>query len=339
MEFLGTTPSRLRSRSLVLGSRLLTLVATTTIALSTHLLPAQAGDPFRVENPRAIDNKTEAAFRAVFEESNYPTAKDLLREADQGDPLTFALRAAFAYNAQNLEGFRLNGVRTREVAEDLVASDPLRGNLYIAVGHFLEGAYILLNEGTVSGTPKALSKLQEVFRYIKAAERIDATDPELNMIKGFMDLMLAVNLPFANAEEAIARLDRYAGPRYLANYGIALGYRDLGNYPKALEYIDKALEKLPSHPQMLYTKAQILYRQAERTKNPALYSQAGTYFQQSLSKSNQLPRQLVWQIFFEYCNNQEKIDNRGRQCVALRDSIDLKASDWGPAPTDLPKLN
>jgi hypothetical protein len=45
---------------------------------------------------------------------------------------------------------------TKSTAADLGSADPLRSNLYEAVGIFLEGAHILQTEGVAQGTPKAL---------------------------------------------------------------------------------------------------------------------------------------------------------------------------------------
>jgi len=59
--------------------------------------------------------------------------------------------------------------------------DPLRGNLYAAVGHFLQGAAVLTRDGTVKGTPQALAELRQVYEYMDRAEAISSTDPEVNL--------------------------------------------------------------------------------------------------------------------------------------------------------------
>ena len=51
--------------------------------------------------------------------------------------------------------------------------------------------------------------LQQVFSELDEAESINPSDPELNLIKGYMDLMLAVNLPFSNPEGAISQMSTY----------------------------------------------------------------------------------------------------------------------------------
>ncbi len=315
----------------------LTIAGSTVLLLGLWTAPSLARDPFRTSNTRAIGNQISAAFDSVFAQGNYPQARVHLQQAEETEPMTHAMRASLAFTSGDLATFRLNATRTRETAEQLVSRDALRGNLYMAVGHFLEGAYILLNDGT-RGTPKALGKLQDVFKYIKEAEKIDPNDPELNIIKGYMDLMLAVNLPFSDADQAIDRLEKYAGPRYLAIRGIAFGYRDLGQYGKALEYINRAIQDTPNNPEVHYTKAQILVLSAQQQSNPALYAEAAKSFKVAIQKPEQLPRTLVWQLFFEYCLNQNRVDGQARDCVALRDTIDLRADLWGPPSDKMPKL-
>ncbi len=328
----GIRPQQIRPH------QLMTIASSVALLLGLWTTPSLAKDPFRASNMRQIGDQVSAAFDSVFAQGNYPQAREYLRQAEDSEPMTHAMRASLAFTSGDLETFRLNATRTRETAEQLVSQDALRGNLYMAVGHFLEGAYLLLNDGTVRGTPKALGKLQEVFKYMKAAEKINQNDPELNLVKGYMDLMLAVNLPFADADDAIDRLEQYAGPRYLATRGIAFGYRDLGQYGKALDYINRALKDTPDNPEVHYTKAQILVLAAQQQSNPALYAEAAKSFKVAIQKPDQLPRTVVWQLFFEYCQNQNRVDGQPRDCVALRDTIDLRADVWGPAPDKMPKL-
>ncbi|OLP20202.1 hypothetical protein BST81_01860 [Leptolyngbya sp. 'hensonii'] len=327
-------------------SRMLKVISTSGVLVSLlsgtvgfgWLQPALAKDPFRVENARPIGEKTEAAFKAVFEKGDYQTAQKFLRDAEANEPLVYAMRASLAYTAQDLEALRSNAILTRETAERMVATDPVRGNLYQAIGHFMEGAYSLVQEGPVRGTPGALRKLQLVFKYMNAAEKAAPQDPEVNIVRGYMDLMIAVNLPFSHPEQAIQKLEQYAAPRYLADRGIALGYRDLGQYDQALEYVDRALKHNPDQPEANYLKAQILTLKGNQQSNPAFYAAAVPAFQKALKKPDQLPRSLVWQVFFEYCMNQVKVDKKDRQCVALRDQIDLRAGLWGPKSSDMPKI-
>ncbi len=253
--------------------------------------PSFAKDPFRTTNQKPIDDRTEAVFRSVFEKGDYKTAQAQLGQAPTSEPLANALRAALAYQQGDLNSLNTYATQTRETAAQLSRTDPLRSNIYQATGSFLEGAYIVSSQGIVNGIPQALGKLQDAFGYLDAAEKIAPQDPEYNLIKGLIDLNLAANvrLPLSSPDDAIQRLERYAGPRYLADFGLALGYRDLKQYDRALAAIDRALQAAPNNPQFSYTKAQILVRQGQRAQSIPL-------FQKALSKSNQLPPSIVTQI-------------------------------------------
>jgi tetratricopeptide (TPR) repeat protein len=206
------------------------------------------------------------------------------------------MKASLAYTNKDLATLDTYTKKTLETAQNLIPSDPLRGNLYAAVGLFLEGAAILQREGTVKGAPQALSRLQQVYDHLDKAEAVSANDPELNLLKGYMDLMLAVNLPFSNPEQAIQRLEKNAAPQYLADRGIALAYRDLKQYSQALEYANRALKVTPDNPESYYLKAQILREQARKEKNSQLMQEAVGNFDKALSKKSQLPSDLTKQI-------------------------------------------
>ncbi|MGB3653818.1 MAG: Sll0314/Alr1548 family TPR repeat-containing protein [Rivularia sp. (in: cyanobacteria)] len=271
---------------------------TTLIALNV-LAPALAADPFPRSQPRNIGDNTEAAFKAVFEQGNYQAGQKYLQKAisnEPNEPLVYAMQASIAYTQDDLSTLESYSTKTLDTAKKLIPSDPLRGNLYAAVGHFLEGAVILTREGTMSGAPKALSRLGEVYKHLDKAEAISPKDPELNLIKGYMDLMLAVNLPFANPQQAIQRFEQNAGPQYLVDRGIAIAYRDLKDYPQALTYANRALKLAPENPELYYLKAQILREQAKKQKNPQTMQQALANFDQALAKKSQLPAKLVKQI-------------------------------------------
>jgi tetratricopeptide (TPR) repeat protein len=324
------------------------------ITLGAFSLPTLAGDPFRANSPRPIGEKTQQAFNAIFLEGNYrEAAEGLLQQAEvmePNEPLVYAMQASIAYtdwqankkntekNTALLETVKSYAIKTGETAERLKTTDSVRGNLYTAVSHGLEAATILEEEGSVRGAAKALGKLQQVYGFLDAAEKEAPQDPELNLIKGWMDLLIAVNLPFSDPTAAIARLE-VARPSYLANRGIAVGYRDLKNYDQALKHVDRALEAAPNNPELHYLKAQILVRQAEKNKLPDQRHAAKAAFQAALTKSNQLPKGLVAQIFFEHCRNQRRIDDRDRNCDVMRDQIRDNAGRWGPAASQLPALD
>lgn len=289
-----------------------------TIALMVGMLasPTFAKDPFRTSNPRPISDRTEAAFRAISEKGNYTEAQRILGQADPNDPLSFALKGWLAYSNYQSESdrgrkqaflneFRGYAQQTRTVAQQLAKSDPLRGNLYQAVGIILDGGYIAATEGTVRGIPQILGSLQEAFRYLDAAEKIDPKDPEFNLIKGIIDLTLAttLNLPLSSPTDAIARLQNTAQPRYVADRFLALGYRDLKQFDRALQAVDNALRAAPDNPELSYLKAQILVRSQRHSESIPL-------FQKALAKRDQLPPVTVGQIERELRNAQQRVGQR-----------------------------
>ncbi len=74
-------------------------------------------------------------------------------------------------------------------------------------------------------------RVAKVYAYLGKAEAISANDPELNLIRGYMDLMLAVNLPFTSPDQAIERLEKNAAPRYLVDRGIAISLSRFKSIP------------------------------------------------------------------------------------------------------------
>jgi tetratricopeptide (TPR) repeat protein len=295
-----------------LSGRMVKAIAS-TVAIAACLVgsPAYAADPFRTTNPHEIGDTTETAFRTLFEQGNYQQADRYLDEAENqepNEPLVYAMQAAFAYLDEDWDALGDYATQTRETAESLMNSDSLRGHLYSGVGHFLEGAYILSTEGTIPGTPKALKKLRLVLQHMDAAEKVNATDPELNLIKGFMDLMLAVNLPFAEIDDAITRLEDYAGPNYLAYRGIAVGYRDTDQHANALAAVNQALEITPNNPELFYLKAQILVEQGLAQESLAIIQQAQENFAQALAQApEKFPKGLKKQLQRESDRNARRI--------------------------------
>lgn len=286
-----------------------------TISLSLSIFslffsfnPSIAGDPFRTENPRNISDETEEVFKALFEEGNYLQAKSSFQEAikeESDDPMIYALGASFAYMEQDWENMNLYALKTIETAKKIKSDDPLRSNLYLAVGNFLEGGYLFQKEGPIA----AINKLQLVFKYFDTAEEIDANDPELNLIKGYLNLFLSVKLPFSSAEEAIERLQDYAAPKFLVNRGIAVAYRDLKNYDKALKYVNLALESTPLNPELYYLKGQILRQQGLISEDLNMLNEAMKNFEIALEKLEQLPLEAVQKpLKREKRKTKEKID-------------------------------
>jgi tetratricopeptide (TPR) repeat protein len=277
----------------------LKVTVTTSILLNILVNPSFAGDPFRSREPHKIGDRTEAAFKAIFQQGNYPAGKDALQRAissEPNEPLIYAILASLAYGDQDRASLEKYSRKTLETGQNLIANNPLRGNLYTAVGHFLEGAVILSREGTVNGASQAFIRLRKVYTYLDRAEQISANDPELNLIRGYMDLMLAVNLPFTSPDDAIDKLEKNAAPSYLVDRGIALAYRDLKQYSQALDYINRALKKTADNPEIYYLKAQILHEKGKSEKSQNLIKEAIADFDKALSKKSQLPANLVKQI-------------------------------------------
>ncbi|QLE55260.1 Sll0314/Alr1548 family TPR repeat-containing protein [Nostoc sp. TCL26-01] len=269
------------------------------IAFYLGITPSLAGDPFRTSEQRKIGDKTEAAFKAVFQQGDYPAAERYLNQAissEADEPLAYAMKASLAYINQDLSALDKYSQKTLETGQKLVATDELRGNIYTAVGHFLEGGAVLTRQGTLKGAPQALSRLRQVYDYLDKAEAISPRDPELNLLKGYMDLMLSVSLPFANPDDAINRLEANAAPQYLTNRGIALAYRDLRQYSQALDYTNRAIKVASDNPELYYLKAQILKEQGRQEKSQQLIQDAIANFDKALTKRSQLPKNLVRQI-------------------------------------------
>lgn len=281
-----------------------------TVALSLWGTPSLAGDPFRSSNPRPIGDNTEAAFVEIFKNGNYLTAKTYLQQAVQtetNEPLAYAMKASLAYSNEDWEVMKNAADKTLSTAQQLTPQDPLRGNLYQAVGHFLQGAYTFKTKGPLG----AVNKLQLVFDHLEEAEKIAPNDPELNLLKGYLDLILSVNLPFSSPEDAIARFEQYAAPNYMVDRALFAAYRDLDQYDTAMQYIDQALTSSPDNPELQYFKGQIL-RKKGRTKDGQpkdldLLKEAYTYFEEAMTKVDQLPKGVQIPLRHDHRTVQDEI--------------------------------
>lgn len=255
--------------------------------LVININPALAGDPFRTSNPRSISDTTEEAFEAMFKGGNYNQAGTILKDIpNEADPLAYALMASLAYTNEEWEEVKTAADQTLAAATEI--SDPLRQELYLAIGHFLEGSYLYQTKGPF----KVMRKLQQVFHHLDAAEKHDANDPELNLVKGYMDLILAVNLPFMNVDDAIAQFENNAAPKYLVDRGLAVAYRDLDQYDKAHDAVKKAIAATPDNPEIHYLKGQILYHRGKNNRDTALLREAVEYFDNAIARSDQLPESV-----------------------------------------------
>lgn len=259
-------------------------------------LPAFAGDPFRAQNPKPIGSDTQAAFELMFKQGDYTAASKQLNKAlrsEYEDPLAQGMRASMAYIEKDLESMKIYTNKTRTAAQKLLSTDKLRGHLYMGVSYLLEAGYIVSSQGVVSGAPSALGLVDKLLKEIDEAQDINPNDPELNLIKGYMDMLLASVFP-SDLEKALSSL-RNAGPDYLKYRGIALGYRDAKKPTEALDAIDKALAAAPNNPELQYLKGQILWM-----KGCSGVEAAKKEYRKALDKSKQLPSELVKQINGEY---------------------------------------
>jgi tetratricopeptide (TPR) repeat protein len=267
----------------------LTLSCLVTVSFS-GILPAFAGDPFRIssQNPRNIGEKTEKAFNAVFKDGNYILAEQYIKEAEiteNYDPIVPALKGALAYLDKDWQTLHNYALKTIELAENIKKNDQVRGNLYLAVGNFLEGTYIFKTDSPIAAIPK----VQQVFSYMDKAHDADPNDPELNLIKGYMDLNLSLYLPFSSPDQAITKLQNNAAPNYLVYRGIAVAYRNLNNLDKALEFANRSLNLTPNNPEALYLKGQIIRKQGIDGNSVSLLQQALPYLTQAYEQKDQLP--------------------------------------------------
>lgn len=277
-----------------ISSSLLAVLVTAATAM-----PSFAADPFRTSNARAIGGETQKAFELMFREGNYVGAVkqlDVAIRTEASEPLLFALRASTLYTKEDYLGMQVAGKRVRKNAEALKGKDNLRAYLYIAVSDLIEAGYIVKTDG-LSSAAKALPLVQNVFDNIKKAQDINPNDPELNLIKGYIDMLIASVLPLSDLETALASLRQYAAPDYLKWRGIALAYRDARKPELALDAVNKAIAAAPNNPELNYLKGQILWMQGGSSV-PIAKKQ----FEVALSKSKQMNPSLLAEVR-DQCRN------------------------------------
>jgi tetratricopeptide (TPR) repeat protein len=261
--------------------------------------PSFAADPFRSSNARAIGSQTQKAFELMFKEGNYVAAVkqlDLAVKTEASDPLLFALRSSIAYAQEDYLTMRIAGQRVRSNAEALKGKDNLRAYLYLAASDLIEAGYIVKTNG-LSSAPQALPLVSSVFDNIKKAQDIDPNDPEVNLIKGYIDMLIASVLPLSDLETALASLKQYAAPDYLKWRGIALAYRDANRPDLALDAVNKALASAPNNPELSYLKGQVLWMQGGNN-----IPEAKKQFAIALSKAKQMNPSLLAEIR-DQCRN------------------------------------
>ncbi len=286
-----------RPLQLVFASVSASLLAALVTAATA--MPSFAADPFRSTNARAIGSETQKAFELMFKDGNYVAAVkqiDFAIRTEANDPLLFALRASTFYAKEDYLGMRVAGQRVRTNAEALKGKDNLRAYIYLAASDLIEAGYIVKTEG-VSSAPTALPLVQSVFDNIKKAQDIDPSDPELNLIKGYIDMLIASVLPLSDLETALSSLRQYAAPDYLKWRGIALAYRDARKPEQAIDAVNKAIAAAPNNPELTYLKGQVLWMQGGNS-----IPTAKKQFELALSKSKQMNPSLLAEIR-EQCRN------------------------------------
>ncbi|MGD1937442.1 MAG: Sll0314/Alr1548 family TPR repeat-containing protein [Cyanophyceae cyanobacterium] len=271
--------------------------ATLVAILSSLGNLAIAGDPFRSSDPHDIGDRTEAAFEALFVEGNYPAANDAILKAideEPGEPLAHALNGALAYVYGDWDRLQAAAAATEAAATALMDTDPLRGNLYAAVGHALWGGFAISEGGggPLQGGPEAFSRLQQAQAALNRANEIDPDDPELNLLRGFLDLLVAGNLPFLNLDGAIAQLQK-AQPDYLRHYGLAMANRYLDQPNLALAEIEQAIAIAPENPHLIHFRGQVLTKLGTAARDVSQLQQAEQDYVAVLEKHEQLPRPMI----------------------------------------------
>ena len=273
-----------------IGTLLVTLVAAS---------PSFAADPFRTTNARAIGNETQKAFELMFKEGDYAASVkqlDVALKTEASEPLLFALRGSTDYAKGDYLGMKVAGDRVRLNAIALKGKDNLRAYIYLAVSDLIEAGYIVKAEG-ISSAPRALPLVQSVFDNIKKAQDIDPKDPELNLVKGYIDMLIASVLPMSDLDTALASLKQFSAPDYLKYRGIALAYRDARRPDLALDAVNKAIASAPNNPELNYLKGQILWMQGGNSM-----PMAKQQFEIALKKSKQMNSSLLAEIR-DQCKN------------------------------------
>lgn len=256
----------------------------------------------------------EKAKEAMFRDGDYVKAKQYLDAAlktEPDEPLTYAMNTLYPFSSGDFESVKNYGEKTAKAAEKLMKTNPLRGNLYQGVGGAILAAYEMKKAN--GGALGALSRLQQVFEFMDKAKKIDPNNSELNLIKGYMDLLLAVNVPFSDTNQALDQL-KNAEPRYLALRGMYIGHRDLKQYDLANNAIDAALKLAPQNAELTYYKAQLLNIRGRELHSDNELRESVRLFEIAYQKRDRLLISTVAQILSEHCQAKHtlaKMDHEG----------------------------
>jgi tetratricopeptide (TPR) repeat protein len=282
----------------------------------------------------------EKAKEAMFRDGDYVRARQYLdsaRKTEPNEPLVYAMSTLYPFSAGDLAQVKVYSEKTSQAGKRLMATNPLRGNLYQGVGGAIDTAYELKKNGPLG----ALNKLQVVFKYMDAAKKINPNDPELNLIKGYMDLLLAVNVPFSDSNQAIEQL-KNSEPKYLAYRGIYIGYRDLKEYDKALNAINTAIKLAPNNPELTYYKAQILAVKGKENKSSGANDlrESIKLFESAYQKHDRLLTSTIVQILSERCQAKSALNKVSADgCYGYEEQLKRDNVNVVVGPSKLPGLN
>ena len=279
-------------KNMTLTPKLITRVAGAALLSLTLALPLHAKDPFRSTKARAIGNETSAAFTTLFRDGDYRSALpqiDRAMKANSNEPLAHTMGALVAFFQQDMNTMRQRGTSIKQTAQALQRTDKLRSHIYLAVADLVEASYLFKTEG-ISGVPKILPLIQNVLNELRTANSIDPEDPELNLLRGLIDILISSVssslIPANDVETSLTRLRQFSAPDYLRWGGVAVAYRDARQPAPALEAIDKALAVAPQNPMLHYFKGQIHWIQGN-------IPEAKRFYQMTLSRAPQLPTQFI----------------------------------------------
>jgi tetratricopeptide (TPR) repeat protein len=285
-------------------------------------------------------SNVERAKESMFRDGDYAKAKQYLNAAlktEPNEPLTYAMNTLYPFSAGDYEKVREYGEKTIKSAERLMKTNPLRGNLYQGVGLAILGAYEMKKAN--GGALGALSKLQKVFEYMDKAKKLDPNNSELNLIKGYMDLLLAVNVPFADTNQALEQLQN-AQPRYLALRGMYIGHRDLKQYDKANTAIDAARKIAPQNPELTYYKAQLLAIRGREQNNETELKESIKLFEVAYQGRDRLLLSTISQILSERCQAKAALAKTSNEtCYGFEAKLKQDNPNLVVGLTKLPPLN
>jgi len=269
-----------------------------TVTVMSTALPVWARDPFRTAKARSIPAETATAFDTLFRDGNFQGSLPQIEraiKANDSEPLAHTMGALVAFFRQDLNGMRQSGRLVKQRAQALLSKDKLRGHTYLAIADLIESAYLFKTEG-ISSVPRVLPLIQNVLDEMKNAQRIDPTDPELNLLKGLMDILISsvstAVIPSTDVEASLTNLRQFSAPDYLKWGGIAVAYRDAKKTTLAMEAVDKALASAPNNPVLSYFKGQIFWVKGD-------IPEARRYYLLTLSKAAQLPDQFIKDVLAE----------------------------------------